>query len=541
MPTEFEQAVVSTEAEVSNLKKYIEAVTSADDRGSFVSAITDLDQCVPGPDYGYKKRLAAYVSKKTKPFSKGKDKGGNEWKIRKNNNWDNIQTSLDSAKSYLDVVSMTPSRNIPGAGIMQSNIASINQISKKYSETKNELVKKQLALNMLYTIENNLQANMQTLRPVLSTPEIPLPTIIPFTTGRWNKMATDAQRSADQLSTEQKDLVTWAREIIKLPATIPLTTADWNTLTTTQKNDAVTWAKKITEKTGTVTDKDFVLGTVWYYANIDATAKSTSVDIKRDLVIQTVWKVWTNPENYMATPWDPEGPDAERFLRGKGGKNEIRSDFNSLQNIISIPYSAQQSETNLREISTIILETKNLTEDCNLLRDLADENRTLSTDPDANRKFATVLQTKINLFKSKNMQDAIKYPDGTILSQPNTFPDHLTCGTVNCYDGSDLVAGDFGLDENVTVEPVIPDALLKVFTSYQQPPAKNIWELLDQKNAAFCGFNNYLKMWTNLPGWGTSESWAGNLLTGAWRNSLECSTDWTDVTRAGPGHYRERD
>jgi hypothetical protein len=544
LPEEFQPAITATENEVENLRNYLKKISTPNDTGneSFATVITELDQCVPGPDYGFKKRLTAYVSRQTKRLDKRKDKG-KDWKqIMKNNTLENIDTSVDTAKIAMELALSDKSRNIPAAGTMLAEVATIDEIRLKYQDTKSELVKKQITLNLLYSIESALQGSIQSLRVNIPS----LPSLVPFTINGWGKMS----------ETQRTTAVLWAKNmVVKIPKTtpvlqitpndIPLTSTDWDALSTAKKSELVRWAKTISDKKTSTSDKDFVLGVVTFSLGL-----SQNNTTKRDFLISTVWKVWSNPENYITIPWG-DSPvnsqpsvgtvnsqnntvNAEQNFLNK--KNEIRSNYNALQNDVSIPYTAQKAESALKQLDVIINQATKLRDDCQTLRTIVGQNRLNTEDPEAHNKLQTILEQNINKFKSQEMREAIKFKDGILAKQPVLSPSDfvefgVTCDDRGCYDGSDLVHPQYG-DEDVSDGGAeLSEDQKKLLTKYQVSPAKNIWELLDQKNGdadtAFCSFNSLLKIYPiGAPG---LIMLPNSTLDGG--RSIDCSTDWNRVDK----------
>jgi hypothetical protein len=505
LSVEFSPALTSTKKEVDDLKRYIELVSDTGNGESFASVITDLDQCTPGPDYGYKKRLDTYITKQTKRLDKRKDKGSDSKQNRKNNALDNIDASIDSAKVYASLAFTDTTRNIPGADSMLAQVNSITKIQSDYQDVKSELAKKQVALSLLNSIKNGLQANMQYLKQS-ALPGIP--DAVAFSNEDWNTL-TAAQKTT---------ALNWAKTVSKIPTTFPLTTDDWNTLTAAQKTTALNWAKVIQDKPTGTSDKDFVLATIWVFMGIPTNTPESS--IKQMFVVKTMWKVWSNPENYMATPWDTESDVAKAFL---AEKNKLRTSFNNLQNDVSNTYSVTKAKKNIDQLTSIVKTAGELRDDCETLRTIVSQNR--FTGPDAHAQLKTVLVNNIARFKSDDIKNAIRNPANSILGQVplQTYTEvgtkySLSCDPGRCFDGSDVIAP---IDRDPDDDSAPDETAIKSYTEFQIQPAKDIWEILDQRNAAFCGFNVFLKLYPNaLP---------NPVLDGG--KPIECSDEWMHVEK----------
>lgn len=507
LSVEFAPAFSSTKQEVADLKKYIELVADTGNGESFASVITELDQCIPGPDYDYKKRMNGYITKQTKRLEKRKDKGSDSKQNRKNNALDNIDASIDSAKTYMALAESDSTRNIPAADAMIAQVNSISKIKNDYQDVKTELTKKQVALGLLGSIKNGLQANMQYLA---QNGIEGVPANIPFTIDDWNNLT----------ATEKNTAVSWAKKISRIPANFPVTTDDWNASTAAQKTAAVSWAKTIQDKPENTSDKDFVLATIWVFIGIPT--NTPEANIKGIFVTKSVWKVWSNPENYMVTPWDMSSDIAKNFL---AEKNKLRTAFNNLQNDVSNTYSATKAKKNIDQLSTIVKSAKDLRDDCETLKTITRQN--VFSGPTAHTQLKTVLIANINRFKSDDIKTAIRNPANSILGQVpfQNYQDigakySLTCDIGRCFDGSDVIAP---ISKDPDDDNPNDASIVKIYTRFQVQPAKNIWELLDQGNAAFCGFNDFLKDYSSYPDFPNPTVSGGK--------SITCSDEWMHIQK----------
>jgi hypothetical protein len=68
LAADLQNSIDMTKKEIDLNSQYIKKIQEIDPQsGSYSSTLAQLDQCLPGPDYGYNKRLDAYFSKVTKP------------------------------------------------------------------------------------------------------------------------------------------------------------------------------------------------------------------------------------------------------------------------------------------------------------------------------------------------------------------------------------------------------------------------------------------------------------------------------------------
>lgn len=524
MPEEFPGAIESTKSEVDAMINYIETLTFAGDNDrSFVTAVTKLDQCVPGPDYGFKKRFNAYVSKQTKKLDKRKNKGKSEKRTLKNIVYDNILESTDAAKVSMNLATLDSTSNIPGAGAMLTQVQSVDLLKQKYYSTRTDLTKKQLTLNSLYIIENSLRNNFQTLRPYL----IGLPDTIPFSNYSWQKLG-----SGTTLSTEQKNLVVWAKNITIKPGKdvdgndlvitgndLPFSGNDWNALSAAKRGEVKKWAiKNIGEKTpATLPDKDFVLGAVEFIYGISPTTNNTEeIAEKRDFVLKTIWSIWENPENYVTTPvgsttsgsWDPESDEAKKYL---SEKNKARQSYKSLQYDVSVPFTLERAQTDLNQVTEIVKKTNEFVDDCNQMKSIVESVR--YDGDNANVQYQQLLMTRLNEFKTDEVKSAIKNKENilsqTTLQYPTWISDDIYTDEIfnnlGIYQNKDRLRGkpfdDLGLADlsDAKEDEYDPnedddrrDTHSRGWYLYQVEPARTIYELFKQGNTAFCTLNGFL-------------------------------------------------
>lgn len=536
---EFPIAMVATEKEVADLRSYIQKVTETTSDGTYASLVTSLDQCIPGPDYGYKNRLKTYISKQTSRLEKRKNKGKDSKKVAKNNALENIDASLDAAKVYTDTVMNNAFSNIPGSGIMLAQVATIDDVANRYQDAKSELTKKQITLNLLYSMESSLQTSIQSIKQFLPG----IPALVPFTESSWDKM-TSAQKSAALL---------WAKKIHKLPETTPFSASEWNTLSTVQKTSLVTWAKQATGKTkpDNVTERDFVLAAV--FTVVEKTPVDNADLIKKEFVVDTTWSVWTNPEQYMekawvipgnsttSTPGSTNTPDfAKIYLTTK---NKIRADYQGIQNDVSLPYTAQRIATSLRQLESIIDETRRMRNDCQTMRSIIAQTTTIDRNsPEAHNQMKQVLLANKTRFTSQKIKEEIETGNSILLKSPVTsttsFSDiygpvsMITCENNICYNKDiELLSASFGDGDN---ESTLLTGVKNNYNTYQSQPVKNIWELIEKKpttggpDTAFCGFNKFLKGYPTM-----GDYLPNSILDGG--KPIECSDEWIKI---GPAEFR---
>jgi hypothetical protein len=403
---EFPLSLSNTEKEVENLRDYITRITeTTEETGrTYASTITKLDQCIPGPDHGYKKRLSAYISKQTKRLDKRKDKGKNEKVVAKNNALENIDTSLDAANLYTDLFMNNDLHNIPGAGIMISQVKTIDTIADQYNNAKSELTNKQITLNLLYSLESSLQTSLQSIKQYIPG----LPTRIVFSDVTWANLSP----------AEKNSLLAWAKEMSKIPKDIPLTIENWNNLSAAQKNSALAWVKENNNsvKPTSVSDRDFVISTALNQLGVSPT--NTADTLYKQIVLKTTWNVWETPSLYATSSWDESSDVAKEYL---SLKNKIRADYQGVQNDVSLPYTLQKSQTNLRQLKSIIDETGNMLDDCLTIRRLVLANNPGTITTTSHEQMKQILVSNKNRFKSAKIIGQIETGNHVLSKTPVTI------------------------------------------------------------------------------------------------------------------------
>ena len=522
---EFQPTLEDTEAEVEDIRSFIEQVASSteqESKDSLTNIITELDQCIPGPDYGYEERFSAYVSKQIKSLERKKNRGKEKKTTPKNNAVDSIEASVETASTYMQLAMASANRNIPAAGAMLANVESITETRQQYQNAKSDLRTKTVILNSLYSIEGELGATMQILNKSLTD----LPRNIPFTNSAWAKMT-----SADQITATNwmKKTALQVKENTYgiTSADLPLTTADWNALSVTKKTALVQWSQKLSGTTKPVEtpDKNFVLAVIYLLSGIQTGTPDTN--IKRDFVITQAWNIWENPEYYMSetasTEWNKSlntngicpannpscdtqnhtttsiaNTRAEEFMNAK---NTLRGKFYALRNDVSMPYTREKAKNNLERIKTIKDVSQKFLYDCEHLKKIVNENRNLKNDSNGHEKLLEILKARSSEFKSTEMRSAFEsgLSAGILNSNPIFKADDFrhygitNCtgsnDTITCWDDADIVPANYELDDN---DDNFDNDQIKEFTSYQVQPAKNIWDLIDQGGNAFCGLNKFL-------------------------------------------------
>jgi hypothetical protein len=497
LPGGLQDAQHNTEKEIKLMQEYILIISENKGQGTLLSNMADLDQCLPGPDYRYEKRLDPYVSAKISKMERKKTKGTDSRQEQKQDALSNINASINFAKSEMELWTQNPERNIPGANIIQSQLNLLPAIRQKYKQKSDSLLEKQSALSLLYNIETKLKQNIQLLRDYVPN----LPTNFAFTDTSWNRLT-----AADKTT-----LTNWVRSIRKIPANA----AQWNALTEEQKNGLLIWARSVKSSSiqPDATDqkkRDFVLSIL------------ADPALQMKFVIATTWDVWTNATNYITykDKWTLKDPvtgtsPADDYLNGSQsltdrqimGKNEIRALYNSMGEKIAIPHTLDAAELDLSQIKNTIKNTKDYLDDCNTMKRLIVSRQAVATalpPEQVNPNVIEYLKANRAAFKSQEIYDAIVLPSILSLTY-GQFPPNMDCN-IQCRQNIELVYGDEG---------VVPDQ----YKNYQAPIAKDIWGLIAE-NKALCGLNIYVDKYADF---------FTNAILDAGK-SITCDTDWYDAS-----------
>lgn len=311
-----------------------------------------------------------------------------------------------------------------------------------------------------------------------------------------------------------------------LPANVPFTNSGWNKLTTTEQTTLTNWAKTISGQ-----------------------AVPTGADAKRNFVQSVIWNIWSNPDQYIIDPhWD-----GTQFLKDK---NSIRSDYNSIQNIVSTPYSLNQAEVTLKQLQSTIETTHQMAADCQTMRDIIKANHFLG--PDAHTKLLAVLKADKGQFKTDSIQQALD-TTSILSTDPGSYPESVNCknfgdrgwspnptdwidrshGTGKCQQDAGIT--DTDAEDGGTIS-------YDGDNEYQTQPATDIWMVLDQDTAQqlFCGFNRFLG---DFPTHGTNAKSKGQLfcanlssnMTSGWFSGLPPGIqNIVDPAEEGPWYYAHK-
>ena len=527
---EFPSAMSSTRFELGLLKKYSNLVTKDDPNGKdFSDQIIALDQCIPGPDFRYQKRLDTYKKAKISRLEGRKDKGKEGTKRWRQAVYNDIITSVDYAKTEMELFNQRPDMNIPGASIMQSQTAILKKVRTNFQQYQKDILNKQFTINVLSQIENTLKSSVFGLNGF--EPSLAVPQNIAFTDHNWELLSP----------ADQNIFVNWAKKLNKMPEKTPLFGTEWDMLNAVDKKTVVEWAKKIqgldTIPTGS-TEKGIVLDSAWLVAGIDPSniEKTDTCDetctVKKKMALSAIWSLWVNPERYITnlTEWVPGNEKFDKFIKDK---SSILTSFNGIKNDIAIPYTTEKIQTSIQELTSTIDQIEKLTMDCNKLKIIILTNFNLSTDPDGHQKMLDILKTRVKEFTTPEVRNEILTGQSILNTKIGAYQaDPLN----NCTESTRLVpvgllsnvVRDTGLyckqdigvegDINDDDKPTDPN-LTNNAEFFQIEPAKSVWDLLSQGDLALCRLNRFVKEY----------AWYGGIT--AHYKSVECSSDWTKISK----------
>lgn len=540
---EFPSAMTSTRYELSLLKQYSQTVArDGSDGNDFSDRIIALDACVPGPDFRYNARLDIYKKAQLSKLERLKNKGKDDNKKWRQAVYDDINTSVDYAKTEMEMMTQRPEMNIPGASVMQSQISVLKKVRNTFQQNQKDIVSKQLTINILSQIESILKSSVRGLNA--ADPTIAVPVDIAFTDHNW-----------EMLSRAQQDtFVVWAKKLYKMPTKTPLFGSEWDTLTVADKKIVVDWAKQMQGldaiPTGT-TEKDLVLGSAWLVAGVDPQNIDTtetcdeSCTVRKNVALGAIWSLWVNPERYITnlTEWTSGNTTYDRFIKDKSSALTL---YNSIKNDISIPYTIQKIEVALKEVTSSIDQLNKLTADCKKMKDIIQQNSGLENDPNGHTKMLDILKARKTEFASSEVRDAItnytsilSLPIGAYQADPlnncgavadprlnplygqdpngedspseqevdsltrdREIRDYWRNELANFFarSNSQVCKQEIGIvgDVNDNDEPTDP-GLARIAEEYQIQPAKSVWELLRQGDQAMCGLNKFVRAYAYPP------------------------------------------
>lgn len=442
LKSDFNPALKNTQSEVDSILKYFNTITgSAPIEGSaksFPQTIVDLDVCIPGPDYDFLKRFDDYINVKTSKLQRKMNSGSENKQDVRSEVMSLIDEATDLAKSDIEIWSTDSQRNIPGASIMKSEIENLTKIRQIYTRKKSDILERQTALNVLIGVEGQVRASL-------------------------NKLPTGT-----------------IPENIKLIA--PFSEISWNKLTTQQRETLTTWAK--TENTST-----------------QVIILQTSTE-QFKFVTNVLWDIWENPTGYIPntsiTNWDErsvpkisqvgiEGETETTYLSPAQDftdtKNKIRSEFNSISDKFSTPYSMTQSTSDYINLVAIMKKITNLLKDCTTIRRMVKENDFRGNKNNPNPNAHQLMLDYFNNNKDKFVTDEIKnsFLGSSILqTAPQEFPSGMNCSNNVCKNTIEIKAKVDDDDDNKVKREFNAINSNNTRNQYQVPAARNVWEVVEQ-------------------------------------------------------------
>lgn len=425
MPETFPESISLTETEIDSVKDYLKLLGGDSDSNSIINKLADLDQCIPGPDYDYSNRLDTYVTMKTNRLTRKQVSGKNESKQEaRADAAAQVEENIAEAKSKMELAIVDPRMNIPGAAVMKQEVDKLSTYRQKYQEKKTTLLEKQNALNILYKVQNEVTSSLSGLNTYIPG----LPANLPFSNQSYLQLYQSGGDTA---------LVTWAKKQKKIPTTI----AEWNALTIVDddgnfvdRDGAFAWAKSITGMTDSE-EAALITGTAQQREQKRrdyVLAAPKTLDQKKTFVIGTAWDVWSFPERYMTDDkvalWNTINPTtgtspASDFL---AKKNDIRSEFNSMAEKISIKRTIDNAKLDYNDLQTSRDRVDDMYDDCVLMKRSI---QNFSPQPGASNHAAlkTYLTSIKNQFKIKEIRTAIEAGTSILSSSSTNQITGVTC------------------------------------------------------------------------------------------------------------------
>ena len=328
-----------------------------------------LDICLPGPDsIGLDKRMDDYYSQQTGWIQKKSASGSDD---KRNTYQEAVLNLLDRdftvAKAETQQDTIDDSRNIPGAGAMHTAINRFNTRRPLWTSSVDSLAKASDALSQLRKINTDLKLSLQHLRSAEPTKLTSVPNVA-----------------------------------------LPFTKVEWGSLAQTDKDLLYTWAT----------------------AHAAPATPFTADDTKGAYVIQTVWSLWENPQNFLSGgKWSDEDAagnsvNSTNFL---AEKNAIRSEYSAITDTIPTDWEISKNEQLVETIKSENVQTDQMIHDCDKMRELivGDPTGHPAIAPkftgDKQAFLADLSQNKDTYFLSDEVKNSITLPN--IFNSTRTYED----------------------------------------------------------------------------------------------------------------------
>lgn len=230
LPNDFPLAYSFSKTEIDTLRQTL------DTYNQMPELFSDLNQCVPGPDTGYSKRVEEYYAEKQEKLNRLMQKDGRAWFV----DWygrraDDLEKSKDVAISEMKLYIADPKFNIPGYNILKSVADEYDSQKTTYQEIKRQFLDRQASLANILAI--NAKVKDYFTRDFYTTQKSNLKEINKAVTeGNSQNFTEDRQvfskKDWDDLSPEERNsLIKWAK-CFEMPK------EKWDSLTDSQKRSA---------------------------------------------------------------------------------------------------------------------------------------------------------------------------------------------------------------------------------------------------------------------------------------------------------------
>lgn len=152
--TKIEASIYYTNLELEILRNI--AVTTRSIPPKFMT----LDQCIPGPDFGFQARLKNTIAQRTQKLLKDTDEAGGQASILLRG----LDLEAAQVNSNLSLEMLDPTKNLPIAAEALSFIANVRSYVEQANETQSTMGKRQQALTALRIYDVQWKSNLALLK-----------------------------------------------------------------------------------------------------------------------------------------------------------------------------------------------------------------------------------------------------------------------------------------------------------------------------------------------------------------------------------------
>ena len=158
LPNDFPLAYSFSKSEIETLQKALNTYRGAP------NLFSELDQCIPGPDMGYLKRLEDYYYEKSDRIIKRMKEDGRGWFVDLyTTKLDDFEKSYEIALAEIKLYIADPNFNMPGYTIFKRIVGEYDTQKTKYQEVKRQLSERQASLSNLLALNTKIKKSFESL------------------------------------------------------------------------------------------------------------------------------------------------------------------------------------------------------------------------------------------------------------------------------------------------------------------------------------------------------------------------------------------